>query len=129
MKQQRFKLHGFDPEYAEGHYAGLSAEKTYVTQSLRMNEQFIQLLAEAHDSRLEYGKESAYQECSEVQKIYDIDDWEAEPTVPVLRIVENDGEPGDDWIVIYNYKGVLRMTGVLADSHCHLYIYKVNETC
>tara|TARA_R110002020_G_scaffold167184_1_gene355403 strand:+ start:454 stop:861 length:408 start_codon:yes stop_codon:yes gene_type:complete len=129
MKQQRFELNGFDPEYSEGHFAGDSAEKTYVTQSLRMNEQFIQLLAEAHDSRLEYGKESAFkQECSEEGKLHDIDDWEAEPTVPVLRIVENDGEPGDDWIVIYNYKGVLRMTGVLADSHCHLYIYKVNET-
>ena len=129
MKQQRFELNGFDPEYAEGHYAGLSAEKTYVTQSLRANEQFIQLLAEAHDSRLKYGKESAFnQECSEAGKLHDIDDWEAEPTVPVLRIVENDGEPGDDWIVIYNYKGVLRMTGVLSDEHCGLYIYKVNET-
>jgi len=127
VKEQPFKLKGFDPDYAEN--------STYVTESLRMNEQFIQLLAEAHDSRLKYGEKGAYQdqdlkshECSEVDKIYDIDDWEAEPTVPVLVIKENEGEPGDDWIVIYNYEGVLRMTGVLADSHCHLYIYKVNET-
>lgn len=130
MKQQPFELRGFDPEYAEGHYAGRSAEKTYVTQSLRMNEQFVQLLAEAHDSLLKYGKESAFKEWSvEEGKLSDmVPDWEEEPTVPVLRIVENDGEPGDDWIVIYNYEGVLRMTGVLSDEHCGLYVYKVNET-
>jgi len=133
VKEQRleFELNGFDPKYTENHFAGRSAEKTYVTESLRMNEQFIQLLAEGHDSLLQYGKESAGGGTANVEgKLSDIvPDWESEPTVPVLRIVENDGEPGDDWIVIYNYKGVLRMTGVLADSHCHLYIYKVNETC
>ena len=45
----------------------------------------------------------------------------------VLAIVESEMDPDRQLILIYNWKGVLRMTGIQTDSHGCCYIYRTNE--
>ena len=106
---------------------GLDTAHSVITvESINMSQRFIKELAQAHDSCTEYGKEPNRGNINLAISEMEPEDWN-DGDVPVLALIENDGEPGDDFIVIYNYEGVLRMTGIMADSHCHCYIYKINQ--
>tara|TARA_R110000803_G_scaffold162255_1_gene225917 strand:+ start:63 stop:413 length:351 start_codon:yes stop_codon:yes gene_type:complete len=100
-------------------------DNTHTIESINMSQRFIKELAQGHDSCTEYGKASIGEINHAITEM-DPKDWN-EGDVPVLALIENDGEPGDDFIVIYNYEGSLRMTGIAADSHSHCYIYKVSQ--
>ena len=97
----------------------------HTVECMNMSQRFVKELARAHEACKGYGED--HYEPNEVLQELEPEEW-YEGDVPVLAIIENDGEPGDDFIVIYNYEGVMRMTGIMADSHCHTYIYKVNQT-
>jgi hypothetical protein len=101
------------------------AEYNYKTSVMNMSERFVKELARAHDACKGYGQD--HYEGNTVLNEMDPEDW-WEGNISGLVIMENDGEPGDDFIVVYNYEGVMRMTGIMADSHCHIYIYKLNQT-
>ena len=96
----------------------------YAVDPINISERFVKELARAHDALTDYGKE--HYEPNEVIQELEPEEW-CEGDIPVLAIVENYGEPGEDYIVIYNYEGVMRMTGIMADSHCHTYVYKINQ--
>ena len=113
-KDERLKPSHFDP-----------ADYGYTTSVINMSERFVKELARAHDACKGYGQD--YYEGNTVLTEMDSDDW-WKGNISGLVIIENDGEHGDDFIVVYNYEGVMRMTGIMADSHCHTYIYKVNQT-
>ena len=117
-----FELNGLDPEY-EGRFG----ESTYKVVCTDMSERFIKALAEAHDSITTYGKAGVEEDTSELHDLDYLGNETVEPMIRVLVIQENCGEPGDDFIVNYNYKGVMRMTGLMSDSHCHLSVYKVSD--
>jgi len=122
MKDQPFELNGLDPKH-EGRFG----ESTYKVECTDMSERFIKALAEAHDSITTYGKAGVEEDTSALHDIEYLGNEAVEPMIRVLVIQENCGEPGDDYIVIYNYRGVMRMTGIMSDSHCHLYVYKVSD--
>ena len=111
------------------------ANYNYTTSVRYLNHDFIKELATAHDACEEYGKfdENDHFIADYNEIITDKDEelanfTQSEGQIPVICIMEDMGEPDQDFIVIYNYEGVMRMTGIHADSHCACYIYKVNQT-
>ena len=110
------------------------ANYNYTTSVRYLNHDFIKELATAHDACKEYGmydkNDNFIAEANEIITGRDEElanfKQEKEQT-PVICLMEDTGEPGLDFIVIYNYEGVMRMTGIIADSHCHCYIYKINQ--
>ena len=106
-------------------YVSESNQAKHTVEAIHMSQRFIKELARAHDALTDYGKD--HYEGNELLSDYaEETDW-GKGDVPVLAIQEGDSEPGEDFIVIYNYEGVMRMTGIMADSHCHVYVYKINQ--
>ncbi len=105
----------------------LNEGSTYTVEPVRVNQTFITLLAEAHDSLTGYGKEHSNCASNELSDAADnyTTSW---ITVPVLVMKEDTGEPGYDWIHIYNWEGVMRMTGIISDPHGGMEVYKINQT-
>ena len=127
-------LHKYQSERLESGYSD-AAEYNYTTSVRYLSQEFVEDLAAAHETCEEYGKYDKNDDfiADYTEKLTGRDEelanfTQSEGQIPVICIMEESGEPGDDFIVIYNWDGVLRMTGIHADSHCHLYIYKVNET-
>ena len=111
------------------------ANYNYTTSVRYLNHDFIKELATAHDACEEYGKFDENDHfIADYNKIITGRDEElanftqSEGQISVICLMEDVGEPDQDFIVIYNYEGVMRMTGIHADSHCACYIYKVNQT-
>tara|TARA_R110000796_G_scaffold10102_1_gene33898 strand:- start:58 stop:489 length:432 start_codon:yes stop_codon:yes gene_type:complete len=111
------------------------ANYNYTTSVRYLNHDFIKELARVHDACEGYGKydenDNFIANYNEI--ITDKDEelanlTQTEGQIPVICLMEDVGEPDQDFIVIYNYEGVMRMTGIHADSHCSCYIYKVNQT-
>jgi|TARA_R100001377_G_C3122464_1_gene86436 hypothetical protein len=98
---------------------GLNGNHT--VQSLKLSERLIKELIKGHETESNTIREDASLAVSEMDGI----DWTTGTSV--LAIIENAGEPGDDYILIYNWDGVMRMTGLNSDEHGHRSIYKVNE--
>lgn len=110
------------------------ANYNYTTSVRYLSQEFVKELAAAHEACEEYGKfdENDYFIADYNEIITDRDEelanfTQSEGQIPVICIMEDVGEPDQDFIVIYNYEGVMRMTGIIADSHCHCYIYKINQ--
>ena len=110
------------------------ANYNYTTSVRYLNHDFIKELATAHDACEEYGKFDENDHfIADYNKIITGRDEEvanftqSEGQISVICLMEDVGEPDQDFIVIYNYEGVMRMTGIHADSHCACYIYKVNQ--
>ena len=55
------------------------------------------------------------------------EEWHDGPN-RVLAIIEGILEPGNDLILIYNWEGVLRMTGIQTCSHGTMHIYRTSES-
>jgi len=107
----------------------------YTTSVRYLSQEFVKELAAAHDACEEYGlfdeNDNFIADYNEIITNSDEELVNFTPTegqIPVICIMEDVGEPDQDFIVIYNYEGVMRMTGIHADSHCACYIYKVIET-
>mgnify|MGYP003677596738 FL=1 len=115
-----FELNGLNPEY-EGRFG----KSIYTVESTEMSVPYLKALAEAHDAITTYGK--AGEENSPALNDLTYDELFEEPMIPVWVIKENCGEPGDDYIVIYNWEGVMRITGLISDSHGHMSTYKVSD--
>ena len=121
----------FDTEITTNRSEAL-ANYTYTTSARKVSERFVKELAAAHDKCEAYGKYdekdsfiAEYSEAiSDIQE--ELGDYN-EGEVSILCVMEQNGEPDEDFIVIYNYEGVLRMTGIHGDSHCACYIYKINQ--
>ena len=94
---------------------------------MNLSEAFLEELATTHDSLTETGVAGSKRNMKITE--LDAEDW-TEGNQRVLAIVEgyeDQLEPGNDLIIIYNWKGVLRMTGIQTDSHGCCYIYRTNE--
>ena len=124
----------FDTEITTNRSEGL-ADYNYTTSVRYLSQEFVKELAAAHDACKEYGlfdkNDHFIAEYNEI--ITDRDEelanfTQGEGQIPVICLMEYVGEPEMDFIVIYNYEGVMRLTGIHADSHCACYIYKVNQT-
>jgi len=121
----------FDTEITTNRSEAL-ANYNYTTSVRKVSERFVKELAAAHDACDTYGKYDEKEQfiaeynavISDIQ--HELGDYD-KGEIPVLCIMEGAGEPDQDFIVIYNYEGSLRMTGIHADSHCACYIYKVNQ--
>ena len=100
---------------------GLNGNHT--VQSMKLSERLIKALIKGHKAESFTIREEASLAVSTMDGI----DW-TDGTIPVLAIIENAGEPGDDYILIYNWDGVMRMTGLRSDEHAYQEIYRVNET-
>ena len=110
----------------------------YTTSVRYLSQEFVKELARAHDACEEYGKfdenDHFIADYNEIitgrdeEYLSQEDFTQSEGQIPVICIMEDVGEPDQDFIVIYNYEGVMRMTGIHADSHCACYIYKINQT-
>ena len=107
----------------------------YTTSVRYLSQEFVKELARAHDACEEYGKfdenDHLIADYNEIITGRDEELANFTPTegqISVICIMEDVGEPDQDFIVIYNYEGVMRMTGIHADSHCACYIYKINQT-
>jgi len=107
----------------------------YTTSVRYLSQEFVKELARAHDACEEYGKfdenDHFIADYNEIITGRDEELANFTPTegqISVICIMEDVGEPDQDFIVIYNYEGVMRMTGIHADSHCACYIYKINQT-
>ena len=111
----------------DGEYKREKERSIYAIECTDMSERFIKALAEAHDSITTYGKAGEKEDTSELHNLQYLGNENVEPQIRVLVIKENWSDPGDDYIVIYNYNGVMRMTGLMSDSHCHLSVYKVSD--
>ena len=114
------------------------ADYNYTTSVRYLSQEFVKELARAHDACEEYGKfdenDHFIADYNEIitgrdeEYLSQEDFTQSEGQIPVICIMEDVGEPDQDFIVIYNYEGVMRMTGIHADSHCACYIYKINQT-
>ena len=107
MKDLPFELNGLDGNHT--------------VQSMNFSERLVKELIKGHETESNTIREDASLAVSEMDGI----DWTTGTSV--LAIIENAGEPGDDYILIYNWDGVMRMTGLNSDEHGHRSIYKVNE--
>ena len=85
---------------------------------------FLEELAKVHDSLTETGFKGS--ERNMIIPELDAEHW-TDGDQRVLAIVESEMDPDRQLILIYNWKGVLRMTGIQTDSHGCCYIYRTNE--
>tara|TARA_R110000765_G_scaffold261262_1_gene361263 strand:- start:329 stop:724 length:396 start_codon:yes stop_codon:yes gene_type:complete len=85
---------------------------------------FLEELAKVHDSLTETGFKGS--ERNMIITELDAEHW-TDGDQRVLAIVESEMDPDRQLILIYNWKGVLRMTGIQTDSHGCCYIYRTNE--
>ena len=104
---------------------GLNGNHT--VQSMKLSERLIKALIKGHIACARSESYTILKEASLAVSTMDGIDW-TDGTIPVLAIVENAGEPGDDYILIYNWDGVMHMTGLRSDEHAYQEIYRVNET-
>ena len=107
MKDLPFELNGLDGNHT--------------VQSMNFSERLVKELIKGHEAQTSTIREDASLAVSEMDGI----DW-TDGNIPVLAIIEYAGEPGDDYIVIYNYERRLRMTGLRTDEHGHREIYGLN---
>ena len=92
---------------------------------LNMGDLFIKELARSHDALTKCGSWNSEQN-NELSEMGD-EEWHDGPN-RVLAIIEGILEPGNDLILIYNWEGVLRMTGIQTCSHGTMHIYRTNES-
>ena len=85
---------------------------------------FLEELAKVHDSLTETGFKGS--ERNMIITELDAEHW-TDGDQRVLAIVESEMDPDRQLILIYNWEGVLRMTGIQTDSHGCCYIYRTNE--
>ena len=111
----------------DGEYKRAKERSIYAIECTNMSERFIKALAKAHDSITTYGKAGEKEDTGELNDLDYLGNEHVEPQIRVLLVKENWGDPGDDYIVIYNWEGVLRMTGLMSDSHNWLSVYKVSD--